>query len=124
MKLSDLIADQPICMQGRPGDGPIQRIVDDSRQAGPGTLFVARAGRGEHGRRYIADALKRGAEAVLTDRPPEEGQGLPLLLCDRPMAVALDLARRLHGHPTRHLKLIGITGTNGKTTVAFLIRHL
>lgn len=102
-------------------------ITDDSRTVKPGCLFIARAGTKADGRRYIQDALSRGAAAVISedDKPAD-------LPADRGWAVAkkldhalvAELAERFFDRPSRKLKLIGVTGTNGKTTITFVIQHL
>lgn len=97
-------------------------VTEDSRRVRPGWVFVARAGLHTDGRRFIADALRAGAVGVVTDRPPA---GLPadapILLASDPALVGAGLAERLAGSPSSALTLVGVTGTNGKTTVATLI---
>ncbi len=85
-------------------------VRHDSRLILPGDLFVARPGTKADGARFVADAVSPGASAVLADRQSP----LPEL------GVAL-AAEAIHGHPTRQLGVVGITGTNGKTTTSFLI---
>src|SRR5690606_24637921 len=103
-------------------------LTDDSRRVSPGSLFIARPGTKEDGSRFIADAVAKGACAILI----QHGANLPTLPANITLlgAPSLDnilvghLAQKFHGFPARKLKLIGITGTNGKTTIAFVIRHL
>ncbi len=91
----------------------------------PGDLYVAAAGSRTHGARYAEDAVAAGAVAVLTD---PEGAGLckvcdlsvPVLVVPRPRAVLGDLAAAVYGHPARSLRLLGVTGTQGKTTTTRL----
>lgn len=115
---------------GRHAAVPIRDLVLDSRDAGRGSAFVAIRGGRDHGLRHAADALARGAEVVLYD-PAETTEGLhPAALGDavhaRSVAVQRlaarlgELARRLYGHAIEHVALAGVTGTNGKTTVAYL----
>ena len=93
----------------------------------PGSLFVARAGTKFDGRVYIEQAVCDGAVAVLTDRVGAErvnaACAMALVADDVPMAAA-QLAERFYGNPTRKLRLVGITGTNGKTTVAHLLHGI
>ncbi len=102
-------------------------VTDDSRTVMPGSLFVARPGATLDGRRYIEQAVRDGAEAVLTDsegaKLVDPSRAVPLVTEDVALASAR-LAERFHGNPTSKLKLVGITGTNGKTTVAHLLHGI
>ncbi|MEX2672471.1 MAG: UDP-N-acetylmuramoyl-L-alanyl-D-glutamate--2,6-diaminopimelate ligase [Phycisphaeraceae bacterium] len=124
MKLVTLIDNLPVRHAAGPTDAVVTHVTDDSRTAAPGTLFVARTGTQSDGHKFIDDAVARGAVAVLSDQAIEVPPGVALLLADDAMEAAVALAQRLHDHPADRLTLIGITGTNGKTTTAFLIRHL
>jgi UDP-N-acetylmuramyl-tripeptide synthetase len=96
-------------------------VTHDSRQAGPGLLFVAIRGEKSDGNRFAADVLKRGAVGVVSERErPENFGGGWIRVADARHALAL-AAAEVHHHPSRELKLVGITGTNGKTTTAYLI---
>jgi len=97
-------------------------VADDSRQVVPGDLFLAYPGDLADGRRYIADALQRGAIAVLW-QPGENFAWNPALTAsnlsvDALRALAGPLAHAVYGHPSEGLSLIAITGTNGKTTIS------
>jgi UDP-N-acetylmuramoyl-L-alanyl-D-glutamate--2,6-diaminopimelate ligase len=102
-------------------------VTDDSRTVMPGSLFVARPGVKLDGRLYIEQAVRDGAVAILTDRTGakrvDTSRAVALVTDDVPMAAA-HLAERFHGNPTSRLKLVGITGTNGKTTVAHLLHGI
>ena len=122
MKLSDLTHGLPVRTLGNAEVG-ITGVTDDSRRVKPGDLFIARAGHTTDGRRFIDDALRRGAAAVLTDR--EAGlAGAAVVSAGDVAGVGTELARRFHGDPAAKLKLIGVTGTNGKTTTTYMVRHL
>lgn len=102
-------------------------ITDDSRTVLPGSLFIARAGTRTDGRLFIPDALKAGASAVLTDDPDvalPRGGGVALLVSDDVPRVAAEMAERFYGSPSNRLTLVGITGTNGKTTTAHLVHQM
>lgn len=100
-------------------------ITDDSRTVVPGSLFIARAGTKADGRKFIPDALAAGAAAVLTDDP---GVKLPpkitLVVADDVPIVSAQMSERFYGSPSSKLDLIGVTGTNGKTTTAHLIHQI
>jgi murE/murF fusion protein len=108
----------------------ISDLTDDSRTVKPGSLFIARDGLQSDGRKYIDAAIAAGAVAVLSDRPIElpagrDGQAIVQLVADKvDQSLAGHLAERFFGYPQQKLALLGVTGTNGKTTTAFLIQHL
>ncbi|MDH3583259.1 MAG: UDP-N-acetylmuramoyl-L-alanyl-D-glutamate--2,6-diaminopimelate ligase [Phycisphaerae bacterium] len=124
MKLLDLIQSLPLSRESGSLDAQITAVVDDSRLAVPGSLFVARPGRAGDGLDYVSAAVERGAVAVLAPRAVSVPRGVALLLSPSVQKTALALARCLHDDPARHLDLVGVTGTNGKTTTTFMIRHL
>ncbi|MGW1347301.1 UDP-N-acetylmuramoyl-L-alanyl-D-glutamate--2,6-diaminopimelate ligase [Kribbella sp. NPDC002412] len=96
----------------------------DSRSVLPGDLYAALPGAVTHGAAFVAKAQQSGAVAVLTDPTGEERAretGLPVLVVDRPRDVLGAVAARIYGEPTKELHLLGVTGTNGKTTTSFLL---
>jgi len=102
----------------------ITGVSVDSRLVQPGDLYVALAGAATHGARFVPDAARRGALAVLTDAAGAElaaPSPLPLVVVTDPRATMAGLAARVYGHPTRSLALFGVTGTNGKTSTVFLL---
>ena len=108
-------------------------VTLDSRAVRPGDLYAALPGFTTHGAAFAAAARDAGAVAVLTDeaglvRLRGDGVTLPCLVADDPRAVLGGLAALVHGHPAQALTLVGVTGTNGKTTTAYLVesglRHL
>jgi UDP-N-acetylmuramoyl-L-alanyl-D-glutamate--2,6-diaminopimelate ligase len=126
MKIAELIGGSPVSLARAAGKeaSDISAIVEDSRLATPGCLFIARPGTETDGRRFIGDAVAKGAIAVLTDDPVAvPDQIWALVAVDIPLVAAL-LAERFYGHPSRRLTVMGITGTNGKTTTAHLIHQL
>jgi UDP-N-acetylmuramoyl-L-alanyl-D-glutamate--2,6-diaminopimelate ligase len=93
------------------------------QNAQPGDLFAALPGASSHGGRYAADAVARGAVAVLTDPAGVEAMGdiaVPVLVHPDPRSVLGDLAATVYGHPSERLRVIGVTGTSGKTTTTYL----
>ncbi len=99
-------------------------VRHDSRRVEPGDLFVARAGSKNSGVRHAADALQRGAVAVMVERgAPLPAVAAPLVeVSDVRLAMAL-AAEAVHGRPSDSLEVVGITGTNGKTTTSFLVEQ-
>src|SRR3954451_20307575 len=107
------------------GDGPdvvVSGLTFDNRLAGPGTLFFCVPGFTRDGHDFAPDAVARGAAALVVQRPLE--LGVPEILVEDVRAVMARAAARFYGDPTTSLKVAGITGTNGKTTTAFLTRAL
>jgi UDP-N-acetylmuramoyl-L-alanyl-D-glutamate--2,6-diaminopimelate ligase len=100
----------------------LSSITEDSRNVVPGALFVARRGLTRDGADYIADAQRRGAPIVVTHRRVE-GVSIPQIVIESPAALSR-LAQAYYGWPGRSLPVLGITGTNGKTTTAYLVRHV
>ncbi len=103
-------------------DVEIQGISEDSRLVRTGDLFVARAGTKTDGAKYIADAHQRGAIAVVTQQR-HDNLPLPQIVIPDPAAASY-LAHLFHQRPSNTLRVLGVTGTNGKTTTTYLIRHL
>ncbi len=98
-------------------------VTLDSRLVVPGDLYAALPGAHTHGARFAAEAATRGAVAALTDADGAaevQAAGLAALVVSNPRAVLGDLAAQVYGHPDEHLLLLGVTGTNGKTTTVFL----
>src|SRR6185369_7783087 len=96
-------------------------VSHDSRRAGEGTLFAAVTGALFDAHKFIPQVMEQGASGVLSERPAPEGfSGAWLQVADIRRAMALAAAEVQH-HPSRELQLAGITGTNGKTTTAYLI---
>jgi UDP-N-acetylmuramoyl-L-alanyl-D-glutamate--2,6-diaminopimelate ligase len=119
MKLSSII--QGTGARGEVGADPdVSRVTGDSREAGPGTVFFALPGAHADGHRFAAEAARRGAVAVVAERPVECAPAVLLLApsARRAMAVA---AANFHGRPGDRLLVAGVTGTNGKTTVTYLV---
>jgi len=103
---------------------PVTGATLDSRRVAPGDLYAALPGAHAHGADFAAQAAAGGAVVALTDPAGAArvaGAGLPALVVDDPRAVLGDLAAAVHGHPGRALTTFGITGTNGKTTTAYLL---
>ncbi len=98
----------------------VKGVTVDSRAVDPGFVFVAIAGQTTDGHRYIGEAIKRGAVAVVSENAPGQSGLVWVRTPDARRAAGL-LAASLLGQPSRQLSLVGVTGTNGKTTTAFLL---
>ena len=122
MKLSAILEDIPITAMTADPETEIRGICYDSRYVQPGELFVAVKGLQSDGHRYMADAVKKGAAAVLCQQAPE-GECPYVLTPDSRLALCLASAAWF-GRPAEKLTLVGVTGTNGKTTSTILIKHL
>lgn len=106
------------------GDLAITDVTHDSRRAGPGSLFVAVRGALLDAHKFIPDVMERGAAGVISElERPANFTGAWLQVADVRCAMA-QAAAEVHHHPSRELQLVGITGTNGKTTTAYLIASI
>lgn len=114
---------QPMTVTG-PTELDISGIAYDSRQVQPGYLFVAVRGTREDGHRYIDDAIRRGAVAVVAENLARARRDVTYLRVEDARRALAEIACAFHGHPSAKLEVIGITGTNGKTTTAFMIRDI
>jgi UDP-N-acetylmuramoyl-L-alanyl-D-glutamate--2,6-diaminopimelate ligase len=103
----------------------VDAIASDSRAVRPGTLFIALRGERTDGHNFIADALARGASVIVAEHGPSASNGdVPTVIVPDTRAAASALADAFHDHPSHDLIVIGITGTNGKTTTTHLVRDL
>ncbi len=100
----------------------ISGICYDSRKAGPGDVFAAITGFATDGNRYISNALEKGAAAVVTAQKPQED--IPYVLVEDDRLALSQMAANFYGHPAEKMTMIGITGTNGKTSATLLLKHV
>ena len=130
-KLSELVRGFPLINAMGTLDKEISSIAFDSRMAKPGSLFVAIHGLKQNGNRFIQDALKRRAAAFITESPivqlnelgiPTQG---PTAICVEDSRKALAWVSAMHyGHPSRDMGVVGIIGTNGKTTLTYILEAI
>ena len=103
---------------------PVTGVTCDSRQVVPGKIFVAVPGVCEDGGRYVGEALDRGAGVIVSRIGDMPFACRTLLRVPNPRRALSQLASAWYDHPSRSLGITGITGTNGKTSVSFLLRHI
>jgi UDP-N-acetylmuramoyl-L-alanyl-D-glutamate--2,6-diaminopimelate ligase len=122
-RLNELLALVPLQSVRGPRDVEISGVTVDSRDVEPSDLFVALEGEKTDGHRFLAAALARGAVAVLSERPPDLEHAANVTWIQTPDArkAAGLMAAKAAGEPAKKMDLVGVTGTNGKTTSAFLI---
>jgi UDP-N-acetylmuramoyl-L-alanyl-D-glutamate--2,6-diaminopimelate ligase len=128
MMLEELIAGLDVrVVAGKPAGVRVCDLTEDSRTVVPGSMFIARGGTKADGKQYLDSALKAGAVAVLTDDPElrqPKGFVVPVVHAPDILKTSGQMAERFYGQPASKLKLIGITGTNGKTTTTYLVWQL
>ncbi len=106
-------------------DAEFNAVTEDSRRVTPGALFVATAGAHADGHDYAADAVERGAVAVVGERPmPPETLAVPYVAVEHSRRALGLAAHYLAGDPSSAMTVIGVTGTNGKTSTSLILRHL
>jgi UDP-N-acetylmuramoyl-L-alanyl-D-glutamate--2,6-diaminopimelate ligase len=122
MRLSTLVSDLATSLPET--DSEITGITEDSRRAAHGTLFVAVPGTSLDGHAYIADAVARGASAVVAERVGSVPAGVPVIRVPSAREALAVIAARFYGNPASALRLIGFTGTVGKTSTSEILRVL
>ncbi len=119
MRLSEILNNVEI-IKNDVGDVEITEIVYDSRKVTPGCVFVAISGVGTDAHKFVQDALSKGAKCAVVEK---EGYPNAVLVKNTRKALAL-MSANFYGNPSKNFKLIGVTGTNGKTTSTYLIKHI
>ena len=122
MKLKDLLAGVSVLEATADMELNIENIYYDSRKVVPGSLFVAITGFASDGNRFIPMAMEKGAAAVVTAKKPETEVPYVLVESDR-LALAL-IGCNFFGHPSKSMTMIGVTGTNGKTSATLLLKQV
>jgi len=121
MKLNELLGGLDGLESGLPTDAEVASLAYNSRLVQQGTLFFAIQGEKADGHQFIAQALERGAVAIVSERTPPRDLASRWVRVPRIRRALSTAGRRFYGQPDLRLKLVGITGTNGKTTTAFLV---
>ena len=124
MKLLDLFEGVPGLELGADPELEIRSLAYDSRRVEPGGLFFAIAGEKADGHTFIGNAVGRGAVAVVSERPAPRELRAPWVRAPKIRRALAEASRAFYGHPERRLRLVGITGTNGKTTTAYLVSSI
>jgi len=130
MTWNDLISEISAVGSAGSSDAPIAGVEYDSRRVRPGSVFVAMKGGSTDGNRYIEKAISAGAAGIVTDSAPTFDHllvfqpGLPVIEVEHGRRSLAQASAAFFGHPERKLAATGITGTNGKTTTAFLTESL
>ena len=99
-------------------------VTEDSRAVEPGAVFVAITGTADDGRKYIPEAVARGAAAVVVERAEDAPEGVPAVIVPSTRHALAALAARFHGDPGHELEIVGFTGTFGKTTTSHVLQRL
>lgn len=124
-KLLSAVITEEIIGDSSSGDTPVTAITADSRNVVPGSMFIAVRGPVSDGHDFINDAVRKGASVIVAEALPTTGHTGVTFVKVSNSAVALGyLASEWYGNPSRHLTLVGVTGTNGKTTTATLLYEL
>ena len=124
MRLAALTKNMPVKARLGQGDPEISRLAYDVKQSAPGALFCTWKGLKSNGHRFVPEALERGASALMLEEAPANPVECPVLLVESGRRALSEVAANFYNHPADRLEMVGITGTNGKTSTAFLLHHL
>src|SRR5881398_3683628 len=123
MQLKSFLNATPIRQIIGPVDRPVENISYDSRRVQRNTLFVALRGEKTDGHQFIGQALEKGASVIVAEHEATHSRGT-FLIVENTRAALADLSAAFYRYPARKLKLAAVTGTNGKTTTTFLMKHI
>src|SRR2546425_4568412 len=123
MQLKTLLAATPVRQVIGPLDRQVENIAYDSRRVQRHTMFVALRGEKTDGHQFIGQAIDKGASVIVAEREQKDPRVTCLVVENTRTALA-DFSAAFYGHPSRKLRLAAVTGTNGKTTTTFLIKHI
>ena len=121
MKLQDLLKGVAVLESTAAPDTEINEVRYDSRAVRPGDLFVAIRGYATDGHQYIGKALEQGAAAIVCEEAPA---GVPAVVVENARRALAEIAANRFGHPADSMVMLGVTGTNGKTTTTYLVKHM
>ncbi|OGW83113.1 MAG: UDP-N-acetylmuramoyl-L-alanyl-D-glutamate--2,6-diaminopimelate ligase [Omnitrophica bacterium RIFCSPLOWO2_01_FULL_45_10] len=124
MKLKDILKGIKFKMKGEIRDINVERVTCDSRTVKTGDLFIAFNGYSLNGHKFIAEAISRGARAIVSERAIPATSGIcGISVRDTRLALPI-IADNFYCHPSGKMKLVGVTGTNGKTTITYLMESI
>jgi len=123
MQLKSFLDATPVRQVIGPLDRQVENIAYDSRRVQRHTMFVALRGEKTDGHQFIGQAIDKGASVIVAEREQKDPRVTCLVVENTRTALA-DFSATFYGHPARKLKLAAVTGTNGKTTTTFLIKHI
>lgn len=123
MRLDELLEGIEVKTPARAGviDKEIGEVRYDSRAVEPGDVFVAIRGFETDGHKYIGSAMEKGASVAVCEEAPED---VPAVVVENSRIALAEIAANRFRHPADHMTMIGVTGTNGKTTTTYLVKHI
>lgn len=121
MKLNELLLGIKVVDCTADLNTEVNHIRYDSRAVGTGDLFVAIRGYQTDGHKYIDKAISQGAVAVICE---ENIEGVPCIVTENSRIALAKVSSNYFGNPAKDMKMIGVTGTNGKTTTTYLVKHI
>lgn len=125
MKLNELLENNSIREKIASSDFLVKSIAYDSRKVEDDCLFVAIKGFTTDGHKYIDSAIDNGAKAIICNKLPNIKQdGISYYRVDDPRTALAEISAKFYGYPQNEMKIIGITGTNGKTTTTYILNHI
>src|SRR6195256_1307874 len=124
MQLKTLLASIPVRQVIGPLDRAVESIAYDSRRVQRNGLFVALRGEKSDGHDFVDQAIEKGASVIVAERNPAAAGRVTTVLVENTRPILADLAATFYAFPIRKLKMAAVTGTNGKTTTTFLIKHI
>ena len=122
MKLKELLAGISVLEMAADPELNIEAVAYDSRKVTAGGLFVAISGFASDGNRFIPMAMEKGAAVIVTAKKPE--QAVPYVLVENDRLALAMIGTNFYGHPAESMTMIGVTGTNGKTSVTLLLKQV
>ena len=124
MKLTQMLERLEYEVAQGSADIEVTELVNDSRKAGPGCVFVCISGAVSDGHSYVEDVTAKGAAAVIVERPVEAPEGVTVIHVDDTRYALALMSAAYFGYPAEKLKVIGITGTKGRTTTTYMVKSI